>query len=253
MKEDFDILELLKQEAQHFRKDGKIQDYGIISFTNEEASTHVFVSNDDITWRKYPESSKLSNVVFEPQVDKEKDFDFLITNLAADGFFISPKAKEVLEKFNLGDHKFYPAEILLKKGSLFRKKEVLNYFWLHLIFDEEKLNFVDFPNSVFKDKVSFQGDIISNEDITFQSIEEWRKYKSSTHENWLNNPETNNYHEITAWILKPRNDIKLPDILKFDKIDSGSYYFSEELAKAVKNSKLKGIKVSATGKIKSAK
>jgi len=247
--EELDILdEYQKEAAQKFTK-GRIKGYGIASVSSNETSLHVLIPDEGVTWRKFPpQGFKIPKLKFEEDVQKEKGFDFLNTNFSAHGFFISAKAKNILAKYNLGNHEFYPAEVVLQKGGFLKKDIVAQYYWLHFVFDETKDDFIDFKGTTFRERVSLNGSLIEVNNLTFNSLQEWELYTASKHEEWLSNSDNNPYHERMPWEVTVRKN--LPDVINFGRLGSGLYFFSEALAKDIKNNGLKGIDISATNIIK---
>jgi len=247
--EELDILEEYKKEAAHKFTKGRIKGYGIATVSSNETSMHVFIPDEGVTWRKFPpQGFKIPKLQFEEDVHKEKGFDFLLTNFSAHGFFISERAKTILEKYNLGNHKFYPAKVVLQKGGFFKKDSVAPYYWLHFVFDEAKDDFIDFKGTTFRERVSLNGDLIAVNNLTFNSREEWQRYSASKHEEWLIDSDNNPYHERVPWEVALHKN--LPDVINFGRMGSGLYFFSEALAKDIKNNALKGIEISATNIIK---
>lgn len=105
-------------------------------------------------WFKQPNSmTKLRNdefpnfapdLVFELE-KKAKLTDFISpSNISANGFLINQKVKDLLSQFNLMEHRYYPATLIVKGNKL-------NYYWLHFINCEEKyLGNIDYKNSTFE-------------------------------------------------------------------------------------------------------
>ncbi len=100
-------------------------------------------------------------------LDKEaKLTDFVSKNSPYFGFLVSEKAKQVLQRFHLPIHKFYPASIIKQD----KNKE--NYFLFHYISDFSSV--IDYPKSIFsvvqvlKIKENFT---VNNENELLQKIE----------------------------------------------------------------------------------
>ncbi len=104
-------------------------------------------------WFDEPNSmTKLSNETF-PQFDPNLIFELdkraLLTdivshsNITAKGFLLNDKAKNIINQFNLIDHKFYPATLIVNG-------EILNYQWLHFKTDNDfLLGNINFTKSSF--------------------------------------------------------------------------------------------------------
>ena len=65
---------------------------------------------------------------------KAKLTDLLSVATVNGGFLISNRFKFLLEKFNIAQHRFYPAKVSYKK-------QLYDYYWMHIISD--LTNFVD--------------------------------------------------------------------------------------------------------------
>lgn len=245
-------LKELQAEANHKFQEGTIQEYGIVTIPSDEVSVHLLLPTEGITWRQFPPNNlKLADFKFEEDVRKEKERDFFLTNLSADGFFVSEKAKAILEGFNLGSHRFFKSSRVLRKGGLFKKAVKEDYYWLHLVFDDQTDDFVDFENSTFRKRIKRNGKLISSELVGFKSAKELHDFKHTKHDLWKNDSDNNDFYEIKAWELSLNTYKELPDILGFSRIDTNEYYFSSELAAKLISEDLKGIKIRKTGKIKS--
>lgn len=85
------------------------------------------------------------------------------------GFIVSDKAKDILDKFNLGKHKYYPLEVIHKNQTY------SNYRFLRS--SASVKDYVDFEKSNFyKQKGLF--DFSSREPIAINSKEELKAYRS---------------------------------------------------------------------------
>lgn len=183
---------------------------------------------------------------------------------------VSEKAKKLLEQFDLGEHRFYPLNVIsgeptqmqvaLKNGNVFniinnnlRKKKKTRmsttFYWLHLVFDAESKNYVDFKNSVFTVESRIQGKSIDKKEIRFDNLTEFLNFRKDKHKAWSENPAENPFHEVLSLKLQiePTN---LPDILSFGTIDSLNMYFTSRLIEAIKTAELKGIGFLGTNKLK---
>ncbi|WP_075590033.1 imm11 family protein [Labilibacter marinus] len=251
MKEELCNLSELQKDSEHKSMDGEVDAYGIVSLPVDETSIHVLLPGDKITWRTFPPKDfKLPNTFYEPEVKKEKDRDFLLSNLSADGFLVSAKTKSILEQFDLGNHKFYKSNIILEKGGFLKKAKKQEIFWLHLVLNDLKDDYVDFKNTIFKEKILKDGDIVGVNKIQFDSVDALYAYKKEKHDKWIEDSEINPFYEINAWDISLNSSASLPDILGFSRVDSGNYYFSKRLTIAIREAKLNGINISKTGKIK---
>ena len=87
------------------------------------------------------------------------------------GYFrpVSKKLKELLSNFNLGEHRFYPAQVLLK-GDLHP------YYVFHLLYNSFT-EYIDFSETVFNNLNSFKKlDAGKLERMKFDSFEEMQAY-----------------------------------------------------------------------------
>jgi len=83
--------------------------------------------------------------------------------ISANGLLVNQKVKDILEGFNLMQHRYYPVTVHIKKPTA-------QYYWLHLV-DNSLITFVDFPNSQFyRTKFSYKED-----DITLETYQDYLK------------------------------------------------------------------------------
>ncbi|MEG0979561.1 MAG: hypothetical protein RSD53_07210 [Algoriella sp.] len=240
--EKYCYLEEEIKESENKFCDGDIKKFGIMNQPIDETNMHVFIPVDDFTWREFPKVEiNIPKLNFEKVVKNEKDFDFLTTNLSADGLLISEKAKLILEKFNLGNHQFYQFDLVIKKGNLLTKEIIGKYYWLHLVFDETKDNFIDFSKSLFKEKISFSGNLLEINELKYSSLQEWQNDNKIKHDRWLKNSKDENYHEIDPINLNLYEHVALPDIINFGRVSSGELFFSKKLIHEILKNDLKGI------------
>lgn len=245
----FDILEEELKDSRLKFYSGEITRYGIVSLPIHDTSVHVYMPYD-FTWREFPkEDITKEKVYFEKKVRLEKDYDFLLTNLSADGIFLSEKARSILEKFKIGVHKYYPYELVIRKQNFLRKEFTKNYFWLHLIFDETRDNFVDFSKTIFKEEVWNHGDIIEINELKYISLYEWYIDKKAKHDKWLRNPDKENFYEIKPIKIHLNEQNELPDVLNFGRIGPSEIFFSKKLIDEIIKNGLKGINIYNTNLI----
>lgn len=104
-------------------------------------------------WFEQPNSmTKLSNENFpdfEPDLVFELEEKAILTdvvspsNISAKGFLINQRVKDILSHFNLMEHQYYPATLIVRGDRL-------QYYWLHFKDCEEKyLSGVDYLKSSF--------------------------------------------------------------------------------------------------------
>ena len=113
--------------------------------------------NDQITGRDYPQVDCLNvneigkfsswellsnNPLIKFELKKRcKLTDVLSVLELTSGFLISPKIKELFDKFSLMRHQYFDATVQTKDG-------VFQYYWLHLS-DPDLTKKIDYKNSVF--------------------------------------------------------------------------------------------------------
>lgn len=249
-KSPLDLFATVMREAdRNFTSINDITDYLISDIIIEDVFPHVLIPseiNTQLTWREYP------SVNFEfPEIPCERDAihemnrDFIDSNISADGFLMSEKAKSVFEKFDLGNHQFYEIKIIIRPKSFFSKKEAKTFYWLHLIFDETDQDYVDFPNSVFIAEASKGGKELSRTEFVFKSKEDWNTFRLDKHQKWLENSDINPFYK-----LRPKNLIlkkgNIPDLLGLGRVAVGEKFFSRNLAIAIKENKLTGLSLKGT-------
>ena len=146
--------------------------------------------------------------------------DFLSTPFMAT--LVSPKAKEVLQRYHLCPHRWYPC-------TIHSRKKIYDYFWLHIISDNS--DFVDYKKSTF-----VEYDLHEKRGCIYvESKEEMLKKRKEIEEQ---NKGTN----WTIWgdriVMNSKFDKSL-DLFKITRID-GSTYVSERLKDDILNNELTG-------------
>jgi hypothetical protein len=101
-----------------------------------DASNSVYALSKE--YLKLPEYAP--NLDYFILASKAKPTDLLSAAVIYGGFLVSEKFKNLLERFQLPTHKFYPAQVKWRK-------EFLNYFWMHTICD--LTDYVDYSSSKF--------------------------------------------------------------------------------------------------------
>lgn len=87
------------------------------------------------------------------------------------GFIVSDKAKDILDKFNLGEHKHYPLEIV-------HKNQIYSNYWF-LRNSASLKEYIDYEKSNFYSQKGLL-DFSSREQITINSKEELETYRSNS-------------------------------------------------------------------------
>lgn len=110
---------------------------------------------DGYNYKWYDEPNSMTNLTndtfpdFEPDLvfeleKKAKLTDVISTsNISAKGFLVNEKIKNIFDRFNLMEHKYYPAIVIYKEQKF-------NYYWLHFKENESKyLNYIKYNESKF--------------------------------------------------------------------------------------------------------
>lgn len=135
---------------------------------------------------------------------------------------ISKKFKEVLQEFNLGPHRFYPAWVLFNG----QKHE---YFVMQIFYDYYQ-KFIDFEKTIFNNLDSFRDledrEFETKQFLSVEDVEDYSEVHWGTAVNW-------NYERI---VMKP--EFKELDFITFFKFGD---IVSERLKNAIEEAGLKGI------------
>ncbi len=113
---------------------------------------------------------------FEPeiivQLEKKAKLTDIVShlNFLCRGLFINEKVKNILEQFNLPDHKFYP-------GSLIYQDQKLSYFWFHLV--KKDLQGINFSESEFR--TGFSPNDLDDEILDINSYDDYIKVEKINH------------------------------------------------------------------------
>jgi hypothetical protein len=131
-------------------------------------------------WFEQPNSmTKLNNEDFpnfEPELIFELEDNAILTdvvspsNVSAKGFLINPKVSDIFSHFNLIEHRYYPAIIIVKGKKL-------PYYWLHFKDNNDFfLENIDYEKSIFH--VSNLAYMKIN-DVEINSYQEYIKFRKS--------------------------------------------------------------------------
>lgn len=167
---------------------------------------------------------------FNPELSFELEKKAKLTEIlsqatiSADGLLISEKVKDILEKHDLLDHRFYSASVKDQKGKSHP------YFWLHLVAKPEYLNWIDFPNSKFL----LEKGIRNFENISINSKEE---YDQKVRE--ANDMETLADIVVDKIVCTPLFNNKL-SLFVFPKIDN-RIFVSSDLKEELVSGSITGI------------
>lgn len=137
---------------------------------------------------------------------KAKLTDILSVSVVSGGFLISHRLKNILEKFNIATHRYYPAFVS-------HKRQIHKYYWIHIISDNTE--YVDYPNSQFFIYQNYQYnigpiEILSKDDLILKR----KKIK-----------EDNPGKTITIWseYITLTEQFILQDLFEIGIFDAGTY------------------------------
>ena len=148
--------------------------------------------------------------------------------ISGNGFIVSKKLKEILEKYVLPKHWFFPIKIL-------RRKELLeDFFWFEIFLEENQLQLVDYPNSTFY-KVRNYSLIDKIEQMSIKSFED---YKTKDE---IISDESKMLYSISSEQIVLKSPPKM-DIFKIGVFDS-NFYISNSLMKEIIESKITGCRI----------
>jgi len=139
-----------------------------------------------------------------------------IPNMNAYGFFLSEKFKNLLEKFNLMEHKFY-------EGQLYLNDSILRYFWFHP--KENNFEWIDFD----KTDVFFKYN-----DAPPIKINNYDEYQSKYH----------NKGGFELQNINLKKDIPNFDLFYLPFVNYGcDFFISESLMNVIIKEKITGIEI----------
>ena len=155
--------------------------------------------------------------------------DFLSASMIGFGFILNDKVKNILTRYKIPAHKFYPA-IVEYNGSFHN-----NYYWFFYISDI--LEFIDYDKTIF-----FIADMVDNKIEDCKNIHSAASLKNLIEV--LPDDRT-----IDSEIVFVKNDIA--EHLDLIKLPFGNYrtYISEKLYKALEEDNISGINMSPTNKL----
>jgi hypothetical protein len=146
--------------------------------------------------------------------------------LCSYGFLISQKVLEIILKYNLGNYKTYPVEIL--------HKDQLHTNYYFFAFRNELSDYINFEKSTFfyqKEYLKFE----SRKQITINSKEDYLKYTE----------EERDYIHAKLFVFQ---DKIRPDLFTIDKFVFGDTFISKGLTNELSN--CTGLKIEETKRVK---
>lgn len=210
----------------------KIGEVPIPSMNGETVNGFENFFRNGCTTKSFYNSSRVFNYLTpmyrgEKKVEPEiiADYHAWIGKEPRKGYFrpVSKKLKQLLDKFNLGNHRFYPAQVLLK-GNLHP------YYVFHLLYNSF-VEHIDFSETIFNNLNSFQkldgGEL---EKKQFNSFEEMQNYSDL---NWNYNW---NYDRL---VMKP--SFRSLDYCYMLNIDGD--LISETLKETLEQNEITGVKI----------
>lgn len=175
---------------------------------------------------------------FQPDMDyfilhnNAKASDLLSVAMIGNGFLVSNKLKNILEQFNLPEHKFYQAPV-------HHKKQILDYYWLQIICDFTAE--VDFQASTFHMYQNYNYHKPLG-DVAVLSLEDLQRKEEQ-----LNAENPGKFYSISADKIVFRKNAIIPaDLFKVGKIDTKSFYISEALRAALIKEQITGCAINVT-------
>jgi hypothetical protein len=179
-------------------------------------------------WYKQPNSmTKLNNkyfpennpdLLFELKNDAKFTDIVSVGNISAKGFLINQKVKDILDDFNLIEHKYYPAKLIVNRKAY-------DYYWLHIV--KDNLLGINFKKSNFIE-INITGKKIN--DIEINSMESFLLYKKSL----------TNFNRIDIEKLTLQDNYKLLDLFFFPNIFMNRIICSERIADAFRTNHITG-------------
>lgn len=174
---------------------------------------------------------------FEPELKFELYKGALLTDvlstaaISARGFMVSPMAREIIQHFNLMQHRYYAATILQPKTG-----QIFTYYWLHLC-QPGLTEQLDYRRSTFYETAwTFR-----EKGISLDSLEHYRDLKAS-------DKEAKFGVEIDEIYLGQDFDTSLDlfSLLPF----SSDIFISKRFKESLEGHKVSGLEFHPTGKIK---
>jgi hypothetical protein len=175
--------------------------------------------------------TKLSNNEvpdFTPDLIFELESDAILTdvispsNISAKGLLINSRTKQLFDKYEIMDHKYFHATVYFKKTKL-------DYYWLHFIdIDGLMLKDIDYNLSSF-----FIADIVFSkiEDIDIQSYEDYLSEKMNL---------SMQYIRAEKLIFKPMTKSKECDLFYLDQLAS-KFFISKALKNDIEVNNISGL------------
>lgn len=160
----------------------------------------------------------IPNLVFRLEL-RAKFTDILSdASISASGLLINEKAKNIFEKFNLIDHKYFPVTIQGTDD---------NYYWMQIVSPIQNMKWIDFPNSEFY--VTDAG--FREDNISLNSFDDYLNKKKKQGVIWGVGIDK---------ILFNKNFNQNLDLYTLPKLDI-NIYISNNLKKALEDAEITGI------------
>ena len=175
--------------------------------------------------------TKLSNDKipnFTPDLIFELERDAILTdvispsNISAKGFLINSKTKQLFDKYEIMEHKYFFATVYFKEKKF-------DYYWLHFIdINDKLLKDIDYNSSNF-----FIADLVFSkiENITIYSYEDYLKAKMNL---------SMRYIRAEKLMSKPMIKSKRCDLFYLDELAS-DLFISKSLKKDIEANNISGV------------
>jgi hypothetical protein len=122
------------------------------------------ISYWNVSWDKIPDFTPDYRIKLN---DAAKPTSLLNTLSGFYGLTVDKYLKNILERFNLPEHNFYPIEVR-------KDNQALDYYWFHFV--DSLIPFIDFKNTLFEKYRKFPLKVM--EELRFTSINELHKIES---------------------------------------------------------------------------
>lgn len=203
-----------KKEVGHYIQTKGLPD-GYTSKWFDAPNSLTKLTNDD-----FPKQDP--DLIFELE-PKAKLTDIVsASNISARGLLMNEKTKNIFEQFNLPEHKFYPATLIVKSNKL-------QYYWLHII--NNSLDDIDYQKTEFYLYSYSDGKL---DTIEISSTEDYNNQ-------WMNTDGVDRIKSDNI-IIKYNSTLKNKDLLLFGELHN-NILISKSMASILNSSNISGVDI----------
>lgn len=155
------------------------------------------------------------------------------------GFLISEKVRSIIANFRLPEYRLYKVPIQVGEGTL------VDYFWLHMLFEYngKSFNDIQYENLIYSRSVfHIEKDFVKLSQIDIQSHEDFKSQVEGL--------KSNHYISASSLFLNSKSINEMPDIFKLPIVNRVKWIIKQSLRDAIVSNQCTGVKITEIRNIK---